>query len=726
MYQWDLNQRIILTNIKAGTEVHFSDEHNTFDDCPITITYENDGNIYANIPNIFLQKNGIITVYIYVKEENEAYTEHKTEILVLRRPKPSDYVYTETEVKTWEQLNKRIDAISLERNAINKVESLPTENISVNYYYRTSDGVYWFDGKWHKVVDEETLKSFVPEIENADYDENNPESKAYIKNRPFYETDKVEISGKIEGSYGTIDPDVSVWQASNEPLTREQLFNSISPFNVEIKHYGNTTEDLISLETYILDESKIVKESDGYIIVGIQHTVPSDDYSSNSRTATINIFVIYDYTKFPPDYSYFGWTPNQNGIYFTDNHGYLRACVERLVSGGIKKLDNKFLDLPNNEDFQVVESIAKGANAAESFDDYKSMIAHLNDAPNDEYYKGQNINVVTMGVPDLWVKDIVVNDIIYDHSAVVGGLAGDARFVKELDTIGYVQVGYYQLARLETQKVYLQDYVKNTDYATKDKAGLIRPGIKSMLMVDDKLMIVGADKRMIDSKGTAEYFLTPSMLDYIVKLGLTTNTISLEAEEKESAHKWLDIPIHSTEAVTYSHNTSNNDSFINHIRTYFSTSETLPIEMLAECIVSVDFDKSYTYKVGDLAREALTDSNSNIVGYKFTIKNPTNSWDYADTFLFVVYDYEAVNNKYNAGSNAKFHINSNGIYMGETLVDYQVGDGMATNYSIVRSLEVPSFTVLEGEYKYLDLANNPIIKELDGKIGDIDTALASI
>lgn len=112
LYQWDLNQRIVLTNIKPGIEVHFSDSHNTEECCPIVETYEENGRVYADIPNIFLQKNGTITVYIYVKENDKAYTEHHAELLVLSRKKPADYVYTETEVKRWEDLESKIERLN--------------------------------------------------------------------------------------------------------------------------------------------------------------------------------------------------------------------------------------------------------------------------------------------------------------------------------------------------------------------------------------------------------------------------------------------------------------------------------------------------------------------------------------------------------------------------------------------------------------------------------------
>lgn len=108
LYQWDLNQRIVLTNISAGTEVHFSDSNDTEECCPVLATYEEEGQIYADIPNIFLQKSGIIYVYIYVQKEDKSYTSHHAELIVLSRKKPADYVYTETEVLHYKTLEQRL------------------------------------------------------------------------------------------------------------------------------------------------------------------------------------------------------------------------------------------------------------------------------------------------------------------------------------------------------------------------------------------------------------------------------------------------------------------------------------------------------------------------------------------------------------------------------------------------------------------------------------------
>ena len=109
LYQWDLNMRVILTNIPAGTEVHYSNiKDNVSESCITAVSYSENGYVYADIPNKLLQISGIILVYLYIQDEDKAWTEFKTEIVVLPRKKPANYVYTETEIKTFESLEKRI------------------------------------------------------------------------------------------------------------------------------------------------------------------------------------------------------------------------------------------------------------------------------------------------------------------------------------------------------------------------------------------------------------------------------------------------------------------------------------------------------------------------------------------------------------------------------------------------------------------------------------------
>jgi hypothetical protein len=106
-YQWDLDRRIELPNVAVGTEVHFYSQDET--EGLKVLSYEKNGVVYANVPNILLQMAGSLKVYVW-----PTYTTQYAKITVIARPKPSSYVYTETEVLNYVTLEKRI--AELEKN----------------------------------------------------------------------------------------------------------------------------------------------------------------------------------------------------------------------------------------------------------------------------------------------------------------------------------------------------------------------------------------------------------------------------------------------------------------------------------------------------------------------------------------------------------------------------------------------------------------------------------
>lgn len=101
-YQWDLDRKLVVED-SSIKEVHFC---NRTDDCSLVVeTYAEDGLTLANVPNILLQSDWRINVYAY---DGKA-TKHSATFGVISRTKPSDYVYTETEVKSYEDLEKRVE-----------------------------------------------------------------------------------------------------------------------------------------------------------------------------------------------------------------------------------------------------------------------------------------------------------------------------------------------------------------------------------------------------------------------------------------------------------------------------------------------------------------------------------------------------------------------------------------------------------------------------------------
>lgn len=100
-YQWDLNRKLIV-NDDSIKEVHFC---NRTEDCSlVSEVYTENGINLVNVPNILLQKCFCVYVYGYDGES----TKYSANFNVLSRSKPADYVYTETEVKTWAAMEQTI------------------------------------------------------------------------------------------------------------------------------------------------------------------------------------------------------------------------------------------------------------------------------------------------------------------------------------------------------------------------------------------------------------------------------------------------------------------------------------------------------------------------------------------------------------------------------------------------------------------------------------------
>lgn len=100
LWQWDLNQQ--LTVAGSCTEVHYLDKGS-----PSTLTVAvKDGK--ADIPNVLLQRPGRLIVYAYIIDAQDHHTKICETFGISARPKPDGYVYTETEVKTWSDLQTQI------------------------------------------------------------------------------------------------------------------------------------------------------------------------------------------------------------------------------------------------------------------------------------------------------------------------------------------------------------------------------------------------------------------------------------------------------------------------------------------------------------------------------------------------------------------------------------------------------------------------------------------
>lgn len=107
LYQWDTDRQIEFTNTEglAVDEVHFSNSYMVK-----ALVVEPQGTT-ANIPNILLQYAVPVKIYVVAHTENGKHVTFTAQFEVNNRTRPSDYVYTETEVKRYETLEERIKKI---------------------------------------------------------------------------------------------------------------------------------------------------------------------------------------------------------------------------------------------------------------------------------------------------------------------------------------------------------------------------------------------------------------------------------------------------------------------------------------------------------------------------------------------------------------------------------------------------------------------------------------
>lgn len=134
-----------------------------------------------------------------------------------------------------------------------------------------------------------------------------------------------------------------------------------------------------------------------------------------------------------------------------------------------------------------VYSIARGANQAVSYSNYSTMITAFNALANNVYNVGQNVMIITLNVPDLWISGIESTSQSYTYTT-------DEAFTTELSTNGYVQVGYYKLSALETQKVDLTDYEQNTNKTTTISSSSTNAQYPSAKAVYDYIQSLDGDE----------------------------------------------------------------------------------------------------------------------------------------------------------------------------------------------------------------------------------------
>ena len=273
------------------------------------------------------------------------------------------------------------------------------------------------------------------EVDNLDVDANKVGKITTVEiTRKDGTTKSVEILDGERGPQG--EQGIQGVKGDNATINGVNTLNIVAGTNINLSQSGSTL-------TISTDADENV-QSDWN-----QADSTKDDYIKNKPTKL---------SDFTDD---LGSSPTHTHIQYLTEHQDI--SMKQNIEDNTLNTNNKTVPSAINE----VNSIAKGANQALSYSNYQAMITVFNSLANNVYNVGQNVMIITLEVPDLWISGIESTSQSYTYTT-------DEAFTTELATNGYVQVGYYRVSALETQKVDLTNYVQFNNYASDSNGGVIK------------------------------------------------------------------------------------------------------------------------------------------------------------------------------------------------------------------------------------------------------------
>ena len=283
-YQWDLNRKLIVLDDDIS-EVHFC---NRTGDCSLVCeVYSIDGIYLVNVPNVLLQSDWPINVYAY----DGSYTKHSESFKIVKRTKPTDYVYTETEIKRYEDLEERITA--LEENGV-------SADVDLSDYYT-------------KTETDDAIAGAIASIEfpeGGDVDLSDYYTKAETNEAIAEAVSNMEISGGV-----MIDDTLTIGGAAADARSTGSRIDNSRKYNAFID-----TNSYVNIDTA---KKTIFFGANTHIIYGdLKYNVANTTHDISNMIG--GAFVYFDIdnktlTKtYSPRYAYLGalWNP----AYLTDLH----------------------------------------------------------------------------------------------------------------------------------------------------------------------------------------------------------------------------------------------------------------------------------------------------------------------------------------------------------------------------------------------------------------------
>lgn len=455
--------------------------------------------------------------------------------------------------KIFEMKNPDGDIIFVDEIINNEVilvgqADVTTKHNDVTYIKYTDDNdiVYWYDSELEKIYN----SSFV-EVQNVSIDNLNKvienASLFTMPGRYTFEISLYDGDSKLTSKSDYLDIKEEQVVINDNMVSLylpvfDRLISEVDNLNIDVSKSGTTTtveltkKDGTTKEVQILDGEKGDTGEQGIqgvkgdnatingvntltIVAGTNInlsqsgstlTISTDTEENvqsdwNQADSTKDDYIKNKPTKLSDFTDDLGSNPTHTHSQYLTEHQDISGKQD--IIDNTLTTNNKTVPTAINE----VNSIAKGANQALSYSNYQTMITAFNSQENNVYNVGQNVMIVTLEVPDLWISGIESTSSTYTYTT-------DSAFTTELATNGYVQVGYYKLSALETQKVDLTNYVQFTDYASTTKAGVVKARSIYGLNMNNEGELTGFTRNyssyqtdsnaLIINKGTLENVIT--------------------------------------------------------------------------------------------------------------------------------------------------------------------------------------------------------------------------
>lgn len=269
-YQWDIDRKLIVAD-KSIEEVHFSNRADG--EALICATYLQGDVLLVDVPNILLQDNWRISAYAY----DENHTRFEETYDVKRRSKPADYVYTETEIKNYDDLAERIEQI--EENGISDEA---VENAVEKYLEENDIKVDLTGYATEQYVQEQIGNIDIPEVDLSDYAKKSEiPSTEGLASESYVQEQIEKIPEPVDevhvGASAPTDENVKIWvdtDAESPVATKEYVQQKIAEAqmdgaDVDLSAYYTKTETDAAIEQAVgaieipeVDLSEYAKKSE--------------------------------------------------------------------------------------------------------------------------------------------------------------------------------------------------------------------------------------------------------------------------------------------------------------------------------------------------------------------------------------------------------------------------------------------------------------------------------